>query len=489
MTTQIKAAVAASIADVRFSSFAGIAANRILNTDSYKLSMAQQYPTGTTHVFSYIEARKGGVVPYALFFGLQYILKEYFAKLITAEEVAVAKEVARAHGEPFNEVGWMHIVQKLGGRLPIRIRAVAEGTVVPEGNVLATVENTDPACWWLTTHLETMLMRLWYPTTVATASFSARRLIKGALTRTSGDVSSLDWRLHDFSFRGVEALEAGAISAAAHLVSFSGTDSIGGILMARGFYGYEGYAGSIPAYEHSTVSSWLQDGELECYRNAIRQFGKPGAVFAVVMDTYDIEAAIKTHLAELKAELIASGATLVVRPDSGVPQEIAPQVIEWLGEVFGYTVNSRGYKVLNTVRVIQGDGINLLKDNTIARILEALETKGWSAENLTYGAGAGLAQKMDRDSLRFAMKCSAAMVAGVWRDVFKAPKTDVSKASKAGRLTLVAKNGEFRTVKESELASYEAFGWKELLQTVFENGELLVEHKFVDIQARARASA
>lgn len=158
----------------RLNSLADISRLIVLNTDSYKASHWQQYPPGTSHVFSYIESR-GGEHGRTLFFGLQYILKEYFCKAVTAEDVALAAEVCAAHGVPFNRDGWMHIVDAHGGRLPVRIRAVAEGTHVPVGNVLATIENTDPACAWLTSYLETALLRVWYPTTVATNSWATSK--------------------------------------------------------------------------------------------------------------------------------------------------------------------------------------------------------------------------------------------------------------------------------------------------------------------------
>ena len=173
----------------------------VLNTDSYKASHWLQYPPGTTHVFSYIESR-GGAHERTLFFGLQYLLKEYFTKTVTADDVALAAEVCAAHGVPFNSDGWMHIVGVHAGRLPVRIRAVAEGTRVPVHNVLVTIENIDPACAWLTSFLETALLRVWYPTTVATNSWATKHIIARYLDQT-GDPAGLPFKLHDFGARGV----------------------------------------------------------------------------------------------------------------------------------------------------------------------------------------------------------------------------------------------------------------------------------------------
>ena len=186
--------------------FSDIARLLVLNTDSYKTSHWLQYPPGTQTVFSYIEAR-GGSLPYTVFFGLQALLKEYFCKPVTADDVALAADVCAAHGVPFHREGWLHIVNAHGGRLPLRIRAVPEGTVVLVHHALVTVENTDPACGWLTSYVETALLRVWYPTTVATHSHATRRLIGEALART-GDAAGLPFKLHDFGARGVSSLES-----------------------------------------------------------------------------------------------------------------------------------------------------------------------------------------------------------------------------------------------------------------------------------------
>ncbi|MGH8313079.1 MAG: nicotinamide phosphoribosyltransferase domain-containing protein, partial [Gammaproteobacteria bacterium] len=134
-----------------------IASNLILNTDSYKASHWLQYPPGTDATFFYLESR-GGAYERTLFFGLQAILKEYLARPVTAEMIRGAQAFFAAHGEPFNEPGWRHIVAAHGGRLPLRIRAVPEGTVVPTHQVLMTIESTDPACFWLPSYVETLLM-------------------------------------------------------------------------------------------------------------------------------------------------------------------------------------------------------------------------------------------------------------------------------------------------------------------------------------------
>lgn len=462
-----------------------LAKNILLNTDSYKTSMFKQYPAGTTGVYSYIESR-GGRYDKTVMFGLQAFIKEYLLEPITQADIDIADEILTAHGEPFNREGWEYILSAHGGFLPVVIRAVPEGTVVPVKNVLATIENTDPKAFWLTTYLETALLRaVWYPTTVATQSYTIRKVILDYLERT-GDPSGIDFKLHDFGARGVSSLESAGIGGAAHLVNFMGSDTISGVLYAREYYG-AGVAGfSIPAAEHSTITSWGREGEVDAYRNMLTQFAKPGSIVAVVSDSYDVfNAAGNLWGDELKAEVVASGATVVIRPDSGDPLTINQQLIEILGRKFGYTVNAKGFKVLNNVRLIQGDGVNEL---SIRSILGGFMAMGWSADNIAFGMGGALLQQVDRDTQKFAMKCSAAQVNGVWVDVQKDPITDSGKKSKAGRVTLWQSGGEFfsGTKPPTGWTDKGYGGWTEAMQTVFRDGQIIREYDFAEVRANAK---
>jgi nicotinamide phosphoribosyltransferase len=463
-----------------------LAKNLILNTDSYKVSMFKQYPAGTTGVYSYIESR-GGRYDSTVFFGLQAFIKEYLLSPISQADIDIADEILTAHGEPFNRAGWQYILDKHNGFLPVVIRAVPEGTVVPVRNVLATIENTDPECFWLTTWLETALLRaVWYGTTVATQSYTIKQVILDYLERT-GDPSTIDFKLHDFGARGVSSLESAGIGAAAHLVNFMGTDTISGVLFAREYYN-AGIAGfSIPAMEHSTVTSWGRKGEVDAYRNMLNQFAKPGSVLAVVSDSYDIyNAAEKLWGEELRQQVIDSGATVVIRPDSGDPVEVNRRLIEILGEKFGYTKNAKGFKVLNNVRLIQGDGINEL---TVRSILGAFMAMGWSADNIAFGMGGALLQIVDRDTQKFAMKASAAEINGEWVSVVKDPITDPGKRSKAGRVTLWTNSGGEFASSVSEPTGWTdkgIGGWTDALVPVYWNGNLHKDYTFEEVRANTR---
>lgn len=454
--------------------------NLLLNTDSYKHSHFRQYPPNTTRVFSYIEAR-GGMTS-TVFFGLQGFLLEYLqGAIVNIDRMREAALICQHHGVPFNLEGWERLLNKHFGMLPLHIRAVPEGTIVPTGNALVTVENTDPEFPWLTSFIETALLRaVWYPTTVATISKQCRSLIERAIALSSDEPGQIDFKLHDFGARGVSSLESAAIGGAAHLVNFKGTDTMSGLLYARNFYG-AGMAGfSIPAAEHSTITSWGKLHEVDAYRNMIDQFG--AGTYAVVSDSYDLRNAVDNIWGkELKDAVLAAPGTLVVRPDSGDPCLVPVEVISQLGESFGFTVNSKGYKVLNKVRVIQGDGITI---HSIDKIIVSLLSAGWAIDNLAFGMGGGLLQQVNRDTCKFAMKCSAIEVDGSWRDVFKEPKTDLGKTSKRGRLDLVRDVGGYRTTTFDETVYLGSE-----LETVFLDGEVKRFQNFEDVRARAAASA
>lgn len=469
----------------------------ILDTDSYKVSMWKQYPAGTEYVYSYIESR-GGKYDRAEFLGVQALAK-YLATPITQEQIDYAEKIWTLHGEPFNRVGWQYILDKHNGKLPLRIRAAKEGLIIPTKNVLCTIENTDPECFWLTTWVETAALRaIWYPTTVGTTSWHIKQEILNYLEK-SGDPTTIGFKLHDFGARGVSSLESAGIGGAAHLVNFMGTDTISGVLHVINTYGSDVVGFSIPAAEHSTITSWGRDNEVDAYRNMVKQFGKPGAILAVVSDSYDIYAACEKWGTELKDDVIQSGATVVIRPDSGDPVVVLPKMLRILSEKFGYTTNSKGYKVLNNVRVIWGDGINSVSLGSILRCV--VDVAGYSADNLAFGMGGGLLQQCDRDTLKFAMKCSAVGIREhtglrqdgllgklVWRDVFKDPATDPGKASKKGRVVLFESGGEYVTDVEEDLPKHwtdRGTDWKNCMETYFENGEVKFTQTFEQVRANS----
>ncbi|KAK7102512.1 nicotinamide phosphoribosyltransferase-like [Littorina saxatilis] len=461
---------------------AGGTENIILLTDSYKVTHHFQYPDNTSTVCSYFESR-GGKFPSTVFFGLQYLLKRFLCgPVVTKEKIKEAKELYEAHfsQDVFNEEGWNYILEHHKGYLPMRIKAVPEGTVVPVKNVLFTVENTDPKCFWLTNYFETLLVQAWYPMTVATNSRFMKEIIAKCLDETADSLLGLPFKLHDFGFRGSTSVEAAGIGGAAHLVNFKGTDTIAGICMARNYYHCPVAGFSIPAAEHSTITTWGRNGEYEAFKNMLTKF--PTGIIAVVSDSYDLWNACEHVWGEQLKELVVSreesGGTLVVRPDSGHPPDIVVKVLDILGQKFGTSTNTKGFKMLPSyLRVIQGDGISY---ETLGAILDNMKKHGWSSENLTFGSGGALLQRLDRDTQKCAYKCSYAIIDGKEVNVFKQPITDLGKKSKKGRLTLEYQDGKLATVEEGK-----GDPKKDILVTVYENGKLLRDYTFDEVRQNA----
>ncbi len=460
----------------------------IVRTDSYKFSQWLQYPADTVNISSYIESRGGE--PESIFFGLQAFIKDYLLTPINREDIQRAENVVRSHGLPFNREGWEIIVDEHDGFLPLIIEAVPEGTVMPTHNVQVQVRLTkdDARLAWLVSYIETCLLRgVWYPSTVATKSRKFKKMIAEALLRSS-DVpvsEQIMFKLHDFGARGASSGETAMLGGMAHLVNFMGTDTAESLFGVMQYYNTQSVVGfSIPASEHSTITSWGRENEVRAYENMIDKFAGEGKIYACVSDSYNIWDAI-TNLwgGELRDKIIRSGGTLVVRPDSGKPVEVVVKCLQLLEKAFGSTINSKGYKVLHpSVRLIQGDGIN---EESLPEILEAVMQAGFSIDNLAFGMGGGLLQAWNRDTLKYAMKASARKTsAGNWVGFSKDPITDHGKQSKEGRLGLVRSVGigsiTLRTVPES-IANEQG----NLLRTVYCDGELLVEDTFEAIRERA----
>ena len=456
--------------------------NLILSTDSYKQSHFLQYPPEARAISAYLEARHNDFAKEVLFLGLQPYLIDYLGRAVSKADVEEAEAICTAHGVPFNRAGWDRIVAVHGGYLPIEIKALPEGMMVPTGVPLVQVENTDPALPWLPTFIETALLRaVWYPTTVGTLSWKCKAIIRAGLDKSSDDpAGQLPFKLHDFGARGVSSGESAALGGMAHLVNFMGTDTLEGIMAARRYYGADMPGFSIPAAEHSTMTSWGREREAAAYENMLDAFDGEGRIVAVVSDSYDLDKAVADIWGgQLHAKVAARKGTLVVRPDSGDPIETPLRTVKTLWEKFGGAVNSKGYRVLDPhVRVIQGDGMNIA---SIARLVERMIEEGFAIDNIAFGMGGGLLQQVNRDTLRFAMKANAMQVdGGTWHDVSKAPATDPTKGSKAGRQAVVRENGVLTARRLDQIEP-----GADLLTPVWRNGELLVCHSFDQLRARS----
>jgi nicotinamide phosphoribosyltransferase len=456
--------------------------NPILSTDSYKLTHWWQYPPNTRFIYSYVCSR-GGFFDHSEMAGLQYIVKSNFAgKVFTLGDVEEAQRFAEKHlgrnSKTFNYQGWRNLYAKYGGVLPLRIKAVKEGTVTAAQNAIVTIENTDPEFYWLTNWAETVLLQVWYPITVATLSRAIKQVIGEALVRT-GEPSLLPYKLHDFGFRGVSSRESAAIGGAAHLFNFLGTDNLAAIELLQQYYGADMPGLSIPASEHSTMTAWGKEHEVDAFENVLDNI--PDGVVACVSDSYDIFNAVRNLWGgKLRDKVMRRKGTLVIRPDSGDPVTVLEEIFKIAADKFGYEVNRKGWKVISPqVRFIQGDGVNYY---TIQNLISQLTRKGWSMDNWSFGMGGALLQQINRDTLKFALKCSAIDINGQWHDVYKQPVTDPGKDSRAGRFVLQKEGQEFVTAKMEVGKPIPA---QDQLETVLENGVLKREQNLDEIRTIA----
>jgi nicotinamide phosphoribosyltransferase len=451
--------------------------NIISNTDNYKHTHYAMYPDGTEYVSSYIESR-GGEFSATMFMGLQAFLREYLARPITLENIDDAEHVTRQQGVHFNRQNWIDLLNDHGGYLPVEIEAVPEGTVVPTRNVLVQIINTDPKYYWVTSFFETALLRaVWYPTTVGTLSWMAKKVIGEALNRTSDHPEMLRKYLHDYGARGVSSQQSAALGGMAHLVNFDQSDTVPGCLAAQKYYNADAPAGSCVNMEHAGISAWGRDGEAAVMRRVLQKYSS--GIVGLLTDTFDHENCVRNIIGgELKEEIQNFPGLIGARADSGDPAQVSADTTEWLMESFGYETNSKGFRVLPPfIRTVWGDGLNL---DRLRRIYIELERRGLSADNIFCGMGGGLLQQCNRDSLNFGQKANAVCINGTWMDVCKTPTGDTMKRSKPGRLALQYVDGDYRTVPRDSIPAEE-----NVLVPVFRNGKLLRTWDFTELIERS----
>lgn len=454
--------------------------NPFMIADSYKYSHPPAYPTGATYMMSYLEARTGGLHKKVRMGTLLYILRRFLSTPATMKDLEELVAFAPPHGIPAPIEAFRKMQKKYNGYFPVYIRAVPEGTEVDVGNVLVTIESTDPEFFWVPSFLETMLVRIWYGCNVATIDGEILSLgwMYGKKTMLPEKVKqAIMFFLNDFGMRGASSLESAGIAGMTHLEYFMGTDNVEGIRYARNYLDFLEMCGfSIPALEHSVVSMYGKDKEAKCYEAFFNEYAKnysteyPGKfpLLACVSDTYDYKNTVENiWCKQLKDMVVNSGSKLVIRPDSGDPVKLIPWTLKKLEEAYGYDVNELGYKVIRNVGVIQGDGVNAKAIDKIMGVVTNDENK-YAMENVVFGMGGDLVQNHNRDTDRFAQKCCSAQIDGIMQEVRKMPKTDPSKNSKGGLLELIYEEGVYRTYRRDQLV-----GRTSELQDMYLNGELL----------------
>lgn len=472
--------------------------NLLLRTDVYKLGHMRQYAPGTTKVYSYLCARSDKKFHKTVFFGLQYYLEKYLTQKITHDNV---DEFIMYHKAILGDIPEDTVVKLRNladlGYLPVEIKAVREGDIIPVKNVLMTLTNTVPGYGWCVGFVESLLLKLWYPITVATTCMYYRSVVEIFFRNTVDDnVDFLkNFMVHDFGYRGDATEEGAGLSGAAHLLSFNGSDTIPALYFTNKYYqsGLDNIMASVPASEHSVMCSYGRDGELDAYKNMLSLY--PNGIVSIVSDTYDIWNVITNFAVQLKDQIMSRNGKCVLRPDSGNPENIicgdpnAPEgspaykgCIRLLDEIFGHTINSKGFKVLDShIGLIYGDGMYLER---YVRTLTRLMDMGYSAENLVIGVG-GILRNHTRDTLGFAIKATYVEVDGEQRDIEKNPVTDPGKKSHKGLLALYKDADGNITTHDQVSLEEEAGGY---LQVVYRNGVVVRKQTFQDISSQVRAN-
>lgn len=497
--------------------------------DFYKTGHRQQYPKGTELVVSNFTPRSGKHANVAddsgiIFFGLQYFIKDFLQKAFYEQFFTLPKEAAVAWykrrmdtslGEdavPVDHIARLHEMQEL----PLEIRALPEGTFVPIGVPCLTIQNTIPEFFWLTNYIETVLSTyMWLPCTSATTALGYRKLLEEYAKKTGSPLEFVDFQAHDFSFRGMSSLQSASVSGAAHLLAFKGTDTIPAIDFHEQYYDadctLELIGCSVPATEHSVMCMDGESGELETFRRLITEI-YPKGIVSIVSDTWDFWQVISEYSVQLKSEILARDGKVVFRPDSGNPADIicgmkhfseyeyAPEIAEYhwnqssehqhkgavevLWDIFGGTITETGHKLLDShVGLIYGDSITY---EVAQEILERLEKKGFASANIVFGVGSYTYQYVTRDTWGWAVKATYGRVNGEPRNIYKKPKTDSGKDSAKGLLMVVRDNKTGQLKLKQEAAPDEFDSKENLLQPIYRNGQLLIEHSLSEIRERIK---
>jgi len=486
--------------------------NPLTSIDFYKADHRSQYPSGTTEVYANFTPRSSRLAKVlrdsyddkVVFFGLQYFMKhflveswneEFFKKDKDKVVAAYKRRMDFALGEGAISVDHIEALHDLG-YLPLKIKALPEGSRVPIGVPVLTVVNTHPDFFWLTNYIESVIScYLWKPVTSATTAFEYKKLLTQYAKKTGAPLDFVQFQAHDFSFRGMSSLQDSALSGAAHLTSFWGTDSVPGIDLAEDYYDVNveevpvGF--SVPATEHSVMCMGEEVNEIETFRRLIEDV-YPSGIVSIVSDTWDFWKVVTAFTVELKDKILARDGKVVIRPDSGDPVKIvcgdgdAPEgspeykgAIECLWDVFGGTTTETGHKMLDEhIGLIYGDSITLERAE---KIVEGLEAKGFSSGNVVFGVGSYTYQLTTRDNYGFAMKATSGVVNGERRDIFKDPKTDNgTKKSAKGLLRVELEDGKY-VLHDQQSEDQEEQGE---LKTVFFNGELKQPVSLTDVRNR-----
>lgn len=471
----------------------------ILYKDFYKTDHRRQYPDGTTKVYSNLTARisRMALVNHVVVFGIQYFLEDFLKRRFDSSFFEVPKKTVidqykrrmdTSLGKDTIDVKHLEDLHDLG-YLPLKIKALREGTLCPLKTPILTITNTHPNFAWLPNFLETIISNcLWHPITSATIAYEYRKMLHKYAKETSDVPEFVKWQGHDFSMRGQTSFESSLVSGGAHLTSFTGTDTIPAIDWLEKFYMADAekelIGGSVPATEHSVMCMGGQETEYETYKRLITKV-YPKGIVSIVSDTWDYWKVLTETLPSLKNEIMSRDGKIVVRPDSGDPYKIIcgdlfgsgenqKGTMKILWDTFGGTINYKGYKQLDPhIGVIYGDSITPEKCHAI---LEGLRIQGFASTNIVFGIGSYTYQYVTRDTFGFAMKATYGIVNGTPMEIFKDPVTDGGFKKSAKGLLRV---NEDLTLSECVTETEENEG---LLETVFLDGKITSKTSLEEIR-------
>ena len=464
--------------------------NPLLNTDFYKVGHVFQYPPGTELVYSNLTCRSSRVpgVEHTVFFGAQYFVQKVlldgfadFFRMSTTRAVQEYTDIINPSIGPLPSTDHIVDLHRLG-YLPLKIKALPEGSLVPLRVPMLTIHNKHPAFAWLTNYVETMLSNtMWLPITSATIAREYRKIISHYAQTTATPAGFVDYMAHDFSCRGMSSADSAIASGMAHLTSFRGTDTVAANWGLQRYYSAapEDFGNSVPATEHSVMCAGGMDNELETFRRLIEDV-YPNGIVSIVSDTWDLFGGVIARiLPALKNRILARNGKVVIRPDSGDPVNIicgdpdAPAgslerkgVVECLYDIFGGTPTAAGYIMLDPhIGAIYGDSITLQRAQSI---LSRLHSKGFAAGNVVFGIGSYTYQYVTRDTFGMAIKSTAVKINGEYHQIYKRPKTDDgAKNSARGFLRVEPHGGTFKLVDNLPTPSQSS---ADALQTIFEDG-------------------
>jgi len=461
----------------------------IWDIDAYKLGHMCQYPQDTEYVYSVLQLRSDKNFKQVPIVGLQYLIKEYLMQPILEEDVKELIEESKLMGiyHPETETKLMALVEL--GYLPIEIKAIPEGSIVEMPNAICTIQNTVKGFHWCVGMVETLLLKWWSALTTSACSFEYRKLVNKYFRETSDNDFLQPFAVHDFGSRGCQAPEDASFTGMAHLLNFDGSDTIVAMPLIRKYYNAQGMVGcSVPASEHSVMCSFGREDEIKAFEHMMDTY--PTGIVSIVSDTYNWYDVMDKMTLDLKDKIMARDGKVVFRPDSGNPYEIICGIspmrgtamtygskqlggIRALDKVFGHTINSKGYKVLDShVGLIYGDGMYLER---FEKTLETLKHLGYSAENLVIGVG-GILRNHSRDTLGAAFKATCVCRNGVWTPIMKDPITDQGKKSYKGFVYVSKQDGKYVTSNQETSEN--------LLTTVFKDGKIIKDYTWEEIKER-----